>query len=81
VSSLRHAIYIVGLSVFLGIHSLFLIIHTISMREKLGKGVFHPVTIFFTVEEVSCSAHENSLQVRNLLSKRRVVRPMSILSK
>jgi hypothetical protein len=53
---------------------------TLSVEKILERG-FHLVTRVFVVEEAGCQAHEHSLQVRDLLSKRWVVRPVSILSR
>jgi hypothetical protein len=43
--------------------------------EKILEMGFHIVTRVFVVEEVGCEAYEWSLQVRDLLSKKRVVNP------
>jgi hypothetical protein len=92
-----YVIYIVGFSVFWGEKSLFLEIHSFShvqkglyhlrkddyyliCRQHIVKG-FYVLYRVFVVERVGCQARENSLQVRYLLSKRRFVCPLSILSR
>jgi hypothetical protein len=89
VSNYDHANIWLNLSAFWGIHSFFFrgldhlnekMTITLFVEKKLETG-FHIVTKVFFVEEEGFQAHENSLQVRYLLSKRRVFRFVSILSR